>query len=74
VQFHGDRAINIELPGSVDVEVTETAPHMKGATATSSYKPATIETGTTVMVPPFIESGERIRVNPNSGEYIERAK
>ena len=74
VQFYEGRPINIELPGSVDVEITETAPHMKGATATSSYKPAIVETGATVMVPPFIGTGETIRVNPNTGEYIERAK
>ncbi len=74
VQFYESKAINIELPGSVDVVIVETAPHMKGATATSSYKPAKVETGASVMVPPFIESGEKIRVNPNTGEYMERAK
>ncbi len=74
VQFYEGRAINVELPGSVVVEIVETSPHMKGATATSSYKPAKVETGSTVMVPPFIETGEKIRINPNTGEYMERAK
>jgi len=74
VQFYESKAINVELPASVDVVVVETAPHMKGATATSSYKPAKVETGASVMVPPFVESGEKIRINPNTGEYMERAK
>lgn len=74
VQFYENKPLSIEFSGSIDVEVTETAPHMKSATVTSSYKPATVETGATVMVPSFIVAGEKIRVNPNTGEYMERAK
>ena len=47
---------------------------LKGATATSSYKPSKLETGVTVMVPPFIQIGDRVRVDPSEGKYLERAK
>ncbi|MDM5147549.1 elongation factor P [Candidatus Persebacteraceae bacterium Df01] len=73
VNFYNERAIGITLPTSVTLEITNTDPQAKGATASSSYKPATVETGITVMVPPFVSSGEKIRVNTDSGEYMERA-
>jgi elongation factor P len=54
--------------------VIETTPELKGATASNSPKPAKLETGVTVQVPPFIKEGERIRVDPAKGVYLERAK
>lgn len=73
VNFHNDRPIGLELPASVVLTITETEPTVKGATVTGSYKPAIMETGITVMVPPFVGEGEKIRVNTDSGEYMERA-
>ena len=73
VNFYQERPIGVTLPSSVDLKITHTEPQAKGASATSSYKPATVETGVTVMVPPFISIGEVVRINTDSGEYIERA-
>ncbi|MBC7944100.1 MAG: elongation factor P, partial [Burkholderiales bacterium] len=72
VNFHNERAIGLQLPSSVVLKIIETDPNLKGSTATSSYKPAKTETGLTVMVPPFVLEGERIKVNTDSGEYVER--
>lgn len=72
VNFYDNRAIGVTLPSSVELRITDTDPQAKGATASSSYKPATMETGITVMVPPFVAIGETIRVNTDSGEYMER--
>ena len=63
-----------ELPVKVELEVTYTEPGLKGDTATNTLKPATVETGATVRVPLFINTGDKIRVDTRSGEYIERAK
>ncbi len=65
--------IGVELPPQVELEIVATEPHIKGATATSSYKPATMSTGITVMVPPFVKEGETIRISTATGEYLERA-
>jgi elongation factor P len=73
VNFYNERPIGVQLPGSVVLAVVETEPNVKGATATTTYKPAKMETGLTVMVPPFVSEGEKIKVNTDSGEYIERA-
>jgi len=73
INMYNERPIGIELPASVVLMITETEPGIKGATATGSYKPATMETGITVMVPQFVESGEKIKVNTDSGEYMERS-
>lgn len=73
VEFHEDEPIGLELPQTVDLEVVETEPALKGATASSSTKPAKTQTGLTVQVPPFIEEGETIRVDTSTGEYLERA-
>ncbi|MEX0958439.1 MAG: elongation factor P [Burkholderiales bacterium] len=73
VNFHNDRPIGIQLPASVVLTVTETEPGIKGATATGSFKPAKVETGITVQVPQFVSEGEKIKVNTDTGEYIERA-
>ncbi len=68
------RPIGIDLPSVIELEIVETAPAMKTATKTASTKPAKLSNGVTVQVPEFIDQGERIRVNPNTGEYQERAK
>ncbi len=73
-QIHEGKVITAELPNVVELEVTDTPPAIKGATVTNQNKDATLETGARVKVPPFIEPGERIRVDTRSGEYVERAK
>jgi elongation factor P len=73
VDFHEGSAISIDLPMTVDLEVVETEPGIKGATATRATKPATLETGLVVQVPVFIERGDRIRVDTSDKKYIERA-
>ena len=74
VMYHEGKAVTVDLPNTVDLEVKETSPVIKGATATNQYKPATLETGVKVSVPPFIERGETIRIDTRTGEYAERAK
>ena len=73
-EYYDGRAIGIQLPNSMVLEIVETAPVVRGATKTASSKPAKLENGVTVNVPEFIDTGTRIRVNPNVGEYLERAK
>jgi elongation factor P len=73
-EFFSGRPIGIQLPNALVFEIVETAPVMKTATKTSSTKPARLDNGVTVNVPEFLQTGERIRVNPMSGEYIDRAK
>jgi elongation factor P len=68
------RPIAILLPSVAEVEVVETAPTMKTATKTASSKPAKLSNGLTIQVPEFINEGERVRVNPREGVYLERAK
>ena len=65
--------INVELPVSIELQVTETEPGFKGNTATGGSKPAKLETGLTVQVPLFIDTGDRIKVDTRSGEYLEKA-
>jgi elongation factor P len=74
VSFYEANAIGVELPLSVDLKVVETEPNLKSATASSSYKPAVLETGLKIQIPPFIEEGELIRVDTRDGKYLERAK
>ena len=73
VNFYNGRAIGLELPPNVVLKVSETEPGIKNATATNTFKPAKMETGIIVQVPPFIGQGERIKVNTNDGTYMERA-
>jgi elongation factor P len=73
VELHEDRPIGVALPDQVVLTIIEADPVVKGQTATSSYKPAVMENGVRVMVPPFIESGERILVDTNEITYIRRA-
>jgi elongation factor P len=68
------RPISIQLPATAELEVVETAPTMKTATKTASTKPAKLSNGVTIQVPEFIGEGERVRVNPRDGVYLERAK
>lgn len=68
------KPISIQLPSVIELEVTETAPVMKTATKTASSKPAQLSNGVTVQVPEFISVGEKLRINPTTGEYLERAK
>jgi len=73
-EYYDGRVIGIDLPNSLVLEVVDTAPVMKTATKTASTKPATLENGVTVNVPEFVSTGEKVRVNPNTGEYMDRAK
>ena len=73
VEFYGTEPVGIELPVSVDLKVTDTAPGIKGATASAQVKPATLETGLVVQVPPFVNTGDMVRVNTETGEYLSRA-
>jgi elongation factor P len=74
VEFFEHRPVGIELPVTVDLKVVETTPGMKGATASNSGKPATLETGLQVTVPQFINIGDVVRVDTAEGTYLERAK
>lgn len=73
VQLHEGRPIGIELPNTVVLEVTETDPPMKGATASGGPKPATTDAGVVVSVPQYIETGTRIVVDTRTGDYVSRA-
>ncbi len=73
VEFYDGKPVGIDLPATVDLEVVETEPGLKSATATNVMKPATLETGLIVQVPPFINSGEKIRVDTSEGAYLSRA-
>jgi elongation factor P len=73
VSFHDGKAVGIELPLVVEMTVVETEPGIKSATASSVTKPAKLETGLVVQVPPFINEGEKIRVDTAEGAYMSRA-
>jgi elongation factor P len=73
VQLFQGNPLGVELPAAVDLKVTETTPQPKGATATNQLKEATVETGGRIRVPPFIEVGQVVRVNPSTGEYLGKA-
>ena len=73
VEFYGSEPVGIELPQTVDLLVEETTPAIKGATASAQLKPATLETGLVVQVPPFVNTGDKIRVSTETGEYMARA-
>ena len=72
VELYGSEPVGIELPQTVDLVVKETVPGIKGATASAQVKPATLETGLVVQVPPFINEGDKVRVNTETGEYQAR--
>ena len=73
INFHNDNPIGIELPPAVTLEVVETDGVVKGQTASGSGKPAVLETGHKVTVPTFITIGEKVKINTDTGDYIERA-
>jgi elongation factor P len=73
VEFYGTEPVGIELPQTVDLVVEDTAPGIKGATASNQIKPARLETGLVVNVPPFVNNGDKVRVNTETGEYLSRA-
>jgi elongation factor P len=73
IMFFEDKPIALDLPIKMELKVTETAPGVKGDTATGGTKPATLETGYVVNVPLFIKEGDIVRVNTQSGDYVERA-
>jgi elongation factor P len=73
INFHNERPIGVQMPPSVVLTVVETDPNIKNSTVTTSFKPAKTDTGLIVQVPPFIETGEKIKVNTDDGAYIERA-
>jgi len=72
VEFYDVEPVGIELPATVDLVVKETVPGIKGATASAQVKPATLETGLVINVPSFINEGDKIRVNTDTGEYQGR--
>ena len=74
VHFYEDQALSVDLPSSVELTITNTDATIKGQTASSSYKPATLENGINIMVPPFINSGDKIILDTNTLEYIKKIK
>ena len=74
VAFYEARPIDVTLPPTVDLKIVDTEPGIKGGSATNVMKPATVETGMVVNVPPFINAGETIRVDTTEGKYLERVK
>ena len=73
VEFYESEPVGIELPPTVDLIVKETVPGIKGATASAQVKPATLETGLVIQVPPFVNEGDKVRVSTETGEYQSRA-
>lgn len=74
VETHEGEALSVSLPDSVIMEIVESEPVVKGQTASSSYKPAILENGVKIMVPPHIEAGTRVVVKTEDSSYVERAK
>ncbi|MBA3465869.1 MAG: elongation factor P [Gemmatimonadaceae bacterium] len=73
-EYYNGKVIGIQLPNTMILEVVDTAPVMKTATKTASTKPAKLSNGVSVNVPEFVSTGEKVRINPNTGEYMDRAK
>jgi elongation factor P len=74
VEFHNEKAIGVDLPDTMDLKVTQTEPTIQKATASSVMKPATLETGLVVQVPPFVNQGDRIRVDTSEARYVQRVE
>ena len=72
VEFYETEPVGIELPQTVDLVVKQTVPGIKGATASAQVKPATLETGLVIQVPPFVNEGDKVRVSTETGEYQSR--
>jgi len=73
LEFHEERPIGLELPDTVVLEIVEADAVVKGQTASSSYKPAKASNGMRIMIPPYMEAGERVLVSTETGEYMRRA-
>jgi len=73
IMIFDGKPLGVDFPAAVELEITETTPQAKGTTATNQLKEATVETGARVRVPPFIEVGQKIKVNPTNGEYLGKA-
>jgi elongation factor P len=74
VTFYEGKPLSLELPATVELKVVHTEPALKGATAAAQYKPAELETGLKITVPPFVGTGEVVQVDTRTGEYLGRAK
>ncbi len=74
LEFFENKPIGVELPDTVDLTVVETEPAIQKATASSVMKPAKLETGLTIQVPPFINVGDKVRVDTSEGRYVQRAQ
>ena len=74
VQFYEDQALSVDLPSSVELVIESTDAAIKGQTASSSYKPATLENGIKITVPPFINSGDKIILDTRTLEYVKKIK
>lgn len=74
ILFHNNKAISVDVPQAVELLITQTAPNFKGDTSSGSKKPATLETGAVVQVPFHVLEGETIKVNTETGEYLEKVK
>ncbi len=74
MMFYEGRPIDLTLPNFVELDITQTDPWVKGDTASGDSKPATVETGYNLLVPPFVEEGERIKIDTRTGQYVERVK
>ena len=74
VEFFEEKAIGIDLPDTMDLKVVQTEPTLQKATASSVMKPATLETGLVVNVPPFVNQGDRIRVDTSEARYVQRVE
>ena len=73
VSMFDDKPLSVALPASLELTITDTAPQAKGATASNQNKEAFVETGARIRVPPFIENGQVVKVNPETGEYLGKA-
>ncbi len=73
VMIFDGQPLGVTLPAAVELEITDTTPQPKGATATNQLKEATVETGARIRVPPFIEVGQIVKINPSNGEYLGKA-
>ena len=73
LQLYKDEIVGVDLPASVDLEVTETEPGVQGDRVSGARKPATLETGLVVQVPLFVNTGDRVKVDTRSGEYLTRS-
>src|SRR5450756_3049703 len=72
VEFYGEEPVGIELPVTVDLKVVDTVPGINRATASAQVKPATLETGLVVQVPPFVSIGDVLRISTETGEYLKK--